>query len=58
VIVTAIQRGGKPMVNGRQITEQQFPNIDVGISQDSSTNRWCKQWCWPKRRSGWESRSI
>jgi hypothetical protein len=36
VIGTAIQRGGKPMVNGRQVTQEQFPNIDVGISQDSS----------------------
>jgi hypothetical protein len=38
VIAAAIQRGGKPMVNGRQITQEQFQtgNIDVGISQDSS----------------------
>jgi hypothetical protein len=36
VIGTAIQRGGKPVVNGRTVTLDQFPNINVGISADSS----------------------
>jgi hypothetical protein len=36
VIRTAIERGGKPMVNGRPVAMDRMQNIDVGISQDNS----------------------
>jgi hypothetical protein len=36
VIQTAIQRGGKPMVNGRPVTMDRMQGFDVGIPADNS----------------------
>lgn len=36
VIQTALQRGGKPMVNGRPVSMDRMQNFDVGIPMDNS----------------------